>query len=93
MVVGICTLQLSIPESNSLKEKRQVLKSLLVGVRQRFNVAAAEVDYQDTWRRAVVGLACVSNDQAFANELLDKALDWIESNPRVSVLAVEMEFV
>jgi len=93
MVVGICTLELSIPESNSLKEKRQVLKSLLVGVRQRFNVAAAEVDHQDTWRRAVVGLACVSNDQAFANELLDKALDWIESNPRVSVLAVEMEFV
>ncbi|MBI3911867.1 MAG: DUF503 domain-containing protein [Armatimonadetes bacterium] len=93
MVVGICTVELIIPESNSLKDKRQVLKSLLTGIRQRFNVSVAEVGEQDTWRRAVLGIACISNDQAFTNQVLSKATDWIESNPRVQVLSIEMEFV
>lgn len=93
IVVGLCTLDLTIPEANSLKDKRSVLKSMLEGMRNRFNVSVAEVEHQDTWRRATVGIACVSNSQTFSNQVLNKALDWVESNPRVYVTNVELEFL
>jgi uncharacterized protein YlxP (DUF503 family) len=93
IVVGLCTLDLTIPEANSLKDKRSVLKSMLEGMRNRFNVSAAEVEHQDTWRRATVGIACVSNNQIFSNQVLNKVLDWVESNPRVYVTNVELEFL
>ncbi|MGV3721172.1 MAG: DUF503 domain-containing protein [Actinomycetota bacterium] len=93
IVVGLCTLELTIPEANSLKDKRSVLKSMLEGMRNRFNVSAAEVEHQDTWRRATVGIACVSNSQTFSNQVLNKALDWVEANPRVYVTNVELEFL
>ncbi|MBI2843837.1 MAG: DUF503 domain-containing protein [Armatimonadetes bacterium] len=93
MVVGILTVTLSIPGANSLKDKRQVLKSLLDNVRQKFSVSAAEVDDNDTWRRAIIGIACVSNDTGMSNRILDKVVDYIESNPLVSLVSVDLEFV
>jgi len=93
MVVGLAEVELHIPESNSLKDKRQVLKSLLETIRQKFNVSAAEVEQLDLWRRATLGFACVSNDQRFANQVLDKVIDLIESNPRVDVAEIRVEFL
>jgi len=93
MVVGLAEVELHIPESNSLKDKRQVLKSLLETIRQKFNVSAAEVEQLDIWRRATLGFACVSNDQRFANQVLDKVIDLIESNPRVNVGEIRVEFL
>ena len=93
MVIGICTLQLIIEGSNSLKDKRQVIKSLLDRMRNQFNVSAAEVDDLDSWRRATLGLACVSKDQVFVDQVLQKALALVESNPLVEVADVQMEFV
>ena len=93
MVVGLSTVELIIPESNSLKEKRSVLRPLLEGVRHRFNVSAAEVDHMDLWRRATLGFACVSNDQKFVDQVLGKVTSWIEANPRVNVVDIRIEFV
>ena len=56
MVVGLATIELHIPASHSLKDKRQVLKSLLDTTRQKFNVSAAEVDHLDIWRRATIAV-------------------------------------
>jgi uncharacterized protein YlxP (DUF503 family) len=92
MSVGVATLELFIHEANSLKSKRSVVKSMLDGLRDKFNVSAAEVDHLDKWQRATVGIACVSNSQPFSNEMLNKAVDWIERNPRVNVSRVEIEF-
>lgn len=93
IIVGLCTLELSIPEANSLKDKRSVVKSMLEGMRSRFNVSASEVEQMDTWRRATVGIACVSNSQVFVDQVLNKVIDWVESNPRVNVTNVQVEFV
>ena len=93
MVIGICTLQLILSGSQSLKDKRQVIKSLLDRIRERFNVSAAEVDDLDSWQRATLGFACVSNEQSFVDRVLQKVLSTVESNPLVEVAAVEMEFV
>jgi uncharacterized protein YlxP (DUF503 family) len=93
MIIGILTVTLMIPGANSLKDKRQVLKSILENIRNKFNVSVAEVGDNDTWRRATIGAACVSNDKAMANRILDKIVDYIESNPVISVTAVDLEFV
>lgn len=92
-IVGICTIELYIPEANSLKDKRSVLKSMLEGMRGRFNVSAAEIEHMDVWRHATVGLACVSNSQTFVDQVLNKVVDWVESNPRVNVANVQIEFL
>lgn len=93
MTVGILTISIMIPGSNSLKDKRQVVKSLVESIRQRFNVSAAEVAEQDSWRRGVIGVACVSGDRAVANALLDKVMDYVRSNPHIEVVDTEMELV
>lgn len=91
--IGVLTLDILIPEANSLKEKRSVLKSMLEGMRSRFNISAAEIEHMDLWQRATVGIACVSNSRAFADQVLNKVLDWVEANPRVNVAGVETEFL
>lgn len=93
MVVGLSTIELLIPDSQSLKDKRQVLRSMLDGIRRRFNVSAAEVEHQNLWQRATIGLAVVSNEQKFTDQVLNKALEWIEENPRVQVIGVQVEFL
>lgn len=69
-VVGVLTLELHIPESHSLKEKRHVVKGLKDRLRNRFNVAVAEIDGHDTWQRAVVAAVTVAVEQSYAEQLL-----------------------
>ncbi len=80
MVVGVCTIQLEIFGNDSLKGKRRVVKPILARVRNHFNVSAAEVDDLDSWERATIAFACVSNDASYAHGLLEKVVDWIERN-------------
>ena len=79
MHVGVARLELHLPESSSLKDKRMVVKSVIRRVRNRFNVAVAEVDTQDVWRLATVAVVCVSDDPRFSNAVLSKVIQFIES--------------
>ena len=92
MHIGVLTLRLSLEGADSLKDKRQVLKSLIAKVRQAFNVSVAEVDENDLWRRATVGVVVVSNSAKFANQVLNKVVDHVENDWRVVLddYAVEM---
>ena len=74
MIVGICTVELFIPDGQSLKSKRQVVKSLKDRIRDKFNVSVAEVGEQDLWQKAVLGIACVANETAYVNQVLDQVL-------------------
>ena len=87
MVVGVCTLELEIPASQSLKDKRHVVKSLIARVRQSFNVSVAEVDSLDAWQNATIGIVCVSADRNYAQGLLDKVVDNIERSRLDAVIA------
>ncbi len=73
ITVGLLTLELHIAHSQSLKDKRQVLRGLKDRLRGRFNISVAEVDFQDTWQRSVVGVVTVSGNQSRAEETLDRA--------------------
>ncbi len=78
MFVCVARLTLQIPESGSLKAKRQVLRRITDRVRARFNVATAEVDDQDLWQKAVLGLAVVGNDRRHVDEQMGKIIHFVE---------------
>ena len=80
MHVGVCTIELHLPGNGSLKGKRSVLKSVIARVGREFNVSIAEVDAQDAWQRAVLGVACVSSSAGYAHGLLEQVVRWIETN-------------
>jgi uncharacterized protein YlxP (DUF503 family) len=80
MVIGVCTLTLDIPHSNSLKDKRRVVKSIIARVRNQFNVSIAEVDANEVWQTAVIGIACVSNDPARAHAILQSVVRMITNS-------------
>lgn len=71
MFVGIVRIELHIPAARSLKDKRQVVRSLKDRICQRLSAAVAEVDHQDLWQRAALGVAVVSGEAGHAQELLD----------------------
>ncbi len=79
-------LDLHFPACQSLKEKRAVLRPVLDGLRNRHPVAAAEVDHQDLWQRAVVGIAAVSSAPGHASEIIDEAERFVWSFPELEVL-------
>lgn len=78
MVVGLCTIELQVPGSGSLKEKRRVIKSVTARVRREFNVSIAEVDHQDSWQLATLAVACVSTDAGYAHGLLEHVVRYID---------------
>jgi len=91
--VGVCTVELWIPESQSLKDKRQVLHSLKDRLRGKFNLSVAEVDGQDLWQKAVLGMACVANDGSHVEQVLEQALNVMKSMPIVEVVRVHRELL
>ena len=74
MPVGLLTLEIYIPESHSLKDKRQVLRSLKDRLRGKFNVAVAELEGEGSWQRAVVGVVSLSNNAAHVEQSLRTVL-------------------
>ena len=93
MTVGSCKIELRIPESGSLKDKRRVVKSLKDRVLARFNVCIAEVDRLDDWQRATLGIAAVSNDSRLVDETLSKVVKWVEANGGALVVDYEIDLV
>jgi uncharacterized protein YlxP (DUF503 family) len=74
MAIALLTLDIYIQDSRSLKDKRQVLRSLKDRLRGRFNVAVAELDHQDDWQRAQIGIVSISNDAAYLEQALRTVL-------------------
>ena len=92
MPVGLLTLELHIQHAQSLKDKRQVLRSLKDRLRAKFNVAVAELEHQDKWQRSVVGIVTISGEQQHVEESLQQIL--AESNlilgPVLTTHAIEI---
>ena len=91
--VAVGTVELHLPDVGSLKGKRHVLKGLKDTLRRRFEISVAEVDHHDSWQRATLALACVSADSRHANEVISKALDFIEDNVEGYVIDVQLEIL
>jgi uncharacterized protein YlxP (DUF503 family) len=81
--------ELRIPESRSLKTKRAAVRPIVDGLRARFRVAVAEVDHQDTWQRAALGVAAVAESDGHLREVLATVERFVDGAPGVEVLDVE----
>jgi hypothetical protein len=93
MVIGVCRLDLMIPENHSLKDKRRIVKQIVDRVRHRFNVSIAEVGNNDRWQSAELGFCLVSNDRRFTNEALDKIIDFVEAMNSAEVVRSDIEIL
>jgi hypothetical protein len=91
--VAVGTVELHLPAVGSLKGKRHVLKGLKEKLRHRFEISVAEVDHLDSWQRATLAVACVSGDSRHANEVISKALDFIEGNVEGYVIDMQVEIL
>ncbi|MDQ4132776.1 MAG: DUF503 domain-containing protein [Actinomycetota bacterium] len=89
MHVLIVRIELHLPQSRSLKEKRAAIRPVVEGVRNRFSLSVAEVDYQDKWQRAAIGGAVVSASQAHAREVVEAVERYVWSKPEIEVAGFE----
>lgn len=93
LIVGIMTVELFIGGANTLKEKRRVLKSITDRVRSKFNVSIAEVDNQELWQRATLGIAAVSNETSHVNQMLSAVIRSIEANGGAELVDYSVEIL
>jgi len=92
--VGVCTIELRLPGNDSLKGKRRIIKSIIARVGQQFNVSIAEVESQDTWQRAVLGVSGVSSSAEYVHGQMERVVEWIETNrPDVEILEYYIELL
>lgn len=92
--IGFCEIELYLPGVVSLKQKRGILKSMLTKMRNKFNVATAEVGKNDSWQSAVIAITTVSNSTARLNETIQKVMKWIEGNyPDAMIIKHEIEIL
>jgi len=94
MNIGVCKINLRMPENETLKGKRMVVQSLISKVREKFHVSVAEVENGDKWQIATIGVCYVSNNARHANEVISKIMDYIvNTRLDVEVLDCETEFI
>lgn len=92
MNVGTCKLELRLPENESLKGKRRVIKSMIARLQNKYNISIAEVDNQGLWQRATLGITCVSNSRRHVAETLNNVVSFVVQNyPEEEILSSEIE--
>lgn len=91
MIVALARITLHLPDNNSLKGKRKVVRSLIEKVRHRFEAAVAEVGDNDLWQQAQLGLALVSNDSQHLDARVNKIIQFIEEQHLAQVVDSEVE--
>ena len=93
MNVGLCLAEIHLTGSHSLKEKRRVVRRLKDQIRARFNIAVAEVDHQDLWQRATLGIVAISTTTEHVEQSLAAAMDEIDRVEPGLVTRTEIEFL
>ncbi len=92
MVVGVWKIELHIPNAQNLKDKRNVLQSVLTKSRKRFNVSIAELDYHDKWQRSLMGVACVDSEVCKAEAVFLSIRRILEEDGNIVVIRENINF-
>ena len=93
MFAALVTLELHVPASSSLKEKRGVVKSVAARLRNDLKVSVAEVDHQDLWQRATLGVAIAAGSDVGARKVAQQVEKLVSREPRVEMISVAVEVV
>lgn len=92
-MIGLLTLELHIPSAQSLKDKRHVVKSIIGRIRARHNVSVAELEQQDIWQQAVVGVAIVSSAKTVVDQTFSAIVRLTESHGEAELVRVSIELL
>jgi hypothetical protein len=92
LIIGTVLIELHIPGSTSLKAKRSVLNRIKERLKNRFNASVSEVDYQDLWQRAAIGVAIVGIEKRVVESTLSNIVRQVEMETRVEITRVQMDF-
>ncbi|NLL90400.1 MAG: DUF503 domain-containing protein [Dehalococcoidales bacterium] len=94
MNVGVCKLQLKLAEGMSLKGKRQVIKPIIALIKNKYNVSIAEVENNDLWQIATLGICFISNDSKYTDEVITSIINFISSGRfEVEIISQEVEII
>ena len=93
MFIGSLQVELLIPDCTSLKEKRMVLSSMKQRLKNKFNISVAELDHQDLWQRASLGIVAVSSEKQHVRSTMDKILNFIDDLDRSQVVDFQIEII
>ena len=93
MVVGVLQVEVHVPSAQSLKDKRSVVKSLKDQLRGHFNIAVAELDANETWQRATIGVSTLGETRTHVQGLLRQVTEWIRATRLVELIQVEEEYL
>lgn len=93
MVVAILRIVLFIGSSNSLKDKRMVLHSLKMRLRNRFNIAISEIDDHNKWQKATLAIVGVQKHKTYIDREFSKIINFVEDFNQVSIVDYEMEMM
>ncbi len=92
MIIGLLTLEIYIPYSHSLKEKRKTLNKLKDRLKKRYNIAFAELDYLDKWQRSKIGLVTLNTQKSMIDKVFQKIISEAEENIEGEILQKEIYF-
>lgn len=93
MIVGTCVLEVYIGDSQSLKDKRRVIKSAIDQIKNNFNVSIAEIGNLDQWQRATLGIAVVTQDTVLANQILTRIISYLEYKGTMEIIDYSIELL
>ena len=86
MLLGICTINLYFPDSHSLKDKRNVIKSIKLRIRNNFNVSVSEINNYDLWKNTTLGIACIGNEKKYLNNVMNEVIKFIENQNKLQLI-------
>jgi uncharacterized protein YlxP (DUF503 family) len=86
MLLGICTINLYFSNSQSLKDKRNIIKSVKSRIRNHFNVSVSEINNHDLWKNTTLGIACIGNEKRYLNDVLNKVIKFIDQQNHLQLI-------
>lgn len=89
MIVGVCKISLHLYDADSLKSKRMVVSRLKDRIKNKFNVAIAEVEDQDLWQKSVLGIVTISTSVRHVDSMIDHVLNFIEKESACEIIDIE----
>ena len=92
MTIAILLINLFVPQANSLKSKRQVVKSMKDRIRHKFNVSIAEIGDTDKWQSTTLAIACVNSNKRFVDSVLSKIVNLVDTQAGVELVDYKIEF-
>ncbi|WP_232697078.1 DUF503 domain-containing protein [Brevibacillus daliensis] len=91
-MVAVTQLELFLPYTHSLKEKRSIVKSIISQLRNKYNVSVAETDFQEQWQRTLIEVAAVANEYSFLQKERDTVVRFVENFSEVEIIRTETEY-